>query len=84
MVVKILKYEFSNFWWDFKVASLLAWPGYLPITLDYLISVMALAQNGRTWQNFAVTVTALANCRYVTRGLYITLSGAAALLLSFL
>ena len=33
MVVKILKYKFSNFWWGFKVASLLAWPGYLPITL---------------------------------------------------
>jgi hypothetical protein len=33
VVVKILKYEFSNFWWDFKVASLLAWPGYLPNTL---------------------------------------------------
>jgi hypothetical protein len=29
-------------------------------------------------------VTALANCRHVTRGLYITSSGAAALLLSFL
>jgi hypothetical protein len=33
VVVKILKYEFSDFWWGFKVASLLAWPGYLPITL---------------------------------------------------
>jgi hypothetical protein len=33
VVVKILKYEFSNFWWGFKVARILAWPGYLPITL---------------------------------------------------
>ena len=33
MVVKILKHEFSNFWWGFKVAKLLAWPGYLLNTL---------------------------------------------------
>ena len=37
MVVKILKYEFSNFWWGFKVASLLTWPGYLPNTLIYIL-----------------------------------------------
>jgi hypothetical protein len=40
VVVKILKYEFSNFWWGFKVASLLAWPGYLPITLLPLSTII--------------------------------------------
>jgi hypothetical protein len=33
VAVKILMYEFSNFWWGFEVARLLTWPGYLPITL---------------------------------------------------
>jgi hypothetical protein len=36
VVVKILKYEFSNFWWGFEVAGILTWPGYLPITLVLL------------------------------------------------
>ena len=35
VVVEILKYEFSNFWWGFKVVKLLIWPGYLPNTLVY-------------------------------------------------
>ena len=26
-------YGFSNFWWGFEMVRLLAWPGYLPITL---------------------------------------------------
>ena len=36
MVIKILRYEFSNFWWGFDMAHRLAWPTGLPTTLSFL------------------------------------------------
>ena len=33
MIVKILRYKFSNFWWGFDMAHRLAWPIGLPTTL---------------------------------------------------
>ena len=71
MVVKILKYEFSNFWWGFKVTSLLAWPGYLPITLPtlgllvtYLIGFYFLSPSflsSRIFYRFYYYITRLLN-----------------------